>query len=76
MTDMGLTNEISLAHCKAIKSASIIYYRAETNDPSDILNHWGVIICADFERRNPDFQPLPNSRNSTKVVTALIHIVT
>ena len=47
-TDMGPTNVISLALREAIKSASIIDSRAATNDPYDIMNHWGVIICAGF----------------------------
>ena len=56
--------------------SSIIDSHAATNDNSDILNHWGVIIRADFERNNPDFQHLKNGRNISKVITALNHIGT
>ena len=52
-TDMGPTNTTILDLREAIKSASIIDSCASTNDPSDILNHWGGIICADFERDYP-----------------------
>ena len=41
MTDMGLTNEISLALRDAIKKSSIIDSHAAINDPSYIPNHWG-----------------------------------
>ena len=54
--------------------ASIIDSCVATNDPSDILNHWGGIICADFERDYPSFQTLINSSNSTQVVIVINHI--
>ena len=56
--------------------SSIIDSHAATNDNSDILNHWGGIIRADFERNNPDFQPLTNSINSTQVVKVINQIGT
>ena len=74
MTDMGPKNSIILDLREAIKSASIIDYRSSTNDPSDIMNHWGGIIYADFEWNNPYFKPLTNVRNSTQFVMALNHI--
>ena len=76
MNNMGPTNEISLALCEATKTASIIDDLAATNYPYDILNHWRGIICADFERNNPDFQPLTNSINSTQVVKVMNQIGT
>ena len=76
MTYMGPTNAIGLALREAIKSASIIDSHAAINYPSDILSNWGVIIRADFERKNPDFQLLTNARNSTQAVTVLNHIGT
>ena len=48
MTDMVPTNEISWALRKTIKTASIIDSHQSTNDPSDILNHWGGITRAGF----------------------------
>ena len=76
MTDQGPTYEISLDLHRDIKKEPIIDYRASTNYYSDILNHWGGIICANFERNKPDFQPLQNYSNNTQVVKALNHIGT
>ena len=76
MTDMGPTDTISLDLSEDLRKSSIIDYREATNNTSDILKHWGGIICADFERNNPEFQPLTNAIKSTKVVTALNHVGT
>ena len=64
MTDMFPKNSISLDLHEDIEIESIIDSRAETNYTSDILNHRGGIILADFERKNIDFQPLTNDSNS------------
>ena len=40
------------------------------------MNHWGGIICADFERNKLDFQPIHNYSNNTQVVMDLNHIGT
>ena len=76
MTSMVPTNIISLEVRNTTKTASSIDSHAETNDPSDILNHWGGIIRADFEQNNPDFQPLINAINITQVLVAINHIGT
>ena len=52
MTDMVPKSANSLDLSEAIKTDSIIYYPAATNDTYDILNHLGGIICSDFERNN------------------------
>ena len=48
--------------------------RARSDVPVATLKLWGQLIRKDFHDRNPDFQSLTDSSNSTQVVNSINHI--
>ncbi len=62
-------NAVSLALRRAFKETKI-----GDRDPVATLKLWGQLIRKDFHDRNPDFQSLTDSSNSTQVVNSINHI--
>lgn len=67
-------NAVSLALRRAFKETKIVDPRARSDDPVATLKLWGQLIRKDFHDRNPDFQSLTDSSNSTQVVNSINHI--